>query len=145
MVSIATKNRKQRLIKLIEMFMRFIREFPEPHTIQDINLFKSLISHKKHVVATNNIDLVLMAYIFICQKKTLIVSSHVNSFKFRRAAKKYLNHNCSILSTLDVASQYTIVRKEYCDIKWDRVVYFDVPSRDDITAMTTIKVSSHMN
>lgn len=141
MVSNNTKKRKEQSLLLNERFMRFINESREKHTFEDIIIFKQLIANKKDIVVSNNFELVVMAFIFLCQKKTLIVSSHINYFKLRYAAKKYLNHDCSISTILDIASEFTIKHTNYSTIKWDRVIYYDVSPHNDI--ISNIEIMCH--
>jgi len=131
MVCPALKRRGERKMNQLEQFMRISQGMKRSMSISDIELFKMLCYERKHtsIKSTENIIYIIFAFIIINYvERTLIVCNHVDAIVLRRKAKKILNHDCGIDSSLEICSSHELNHKfnMYHSKKWNRIIYFKI-------------------
>lgn len=131
MVCPALKRRGERKMNQLEQFMRISQGMKRSMSISDIELFKMLCYERKHtsIKSTENIIYIIFAFIIINYvERTLIVCNHVDAIVLRRKAKKILNHNCGIDSSLEICSSHELNYKfnMYHSKMWNRIIYFKI-------------------
>ena len=131
MVCPALKRRGERKMNQLEQFMRISQGMKRSMSISDIELFKMLCYERKHtsIKSTENMIYIIFAFIIINYvERTLIVCNHVDAIVLRRKAKKILNHNCGIDSSLEICSSHELNYKfnMYHSKMWNRIIYFKI-------------------
>jgi len=131
MVCPALKRRGERKMNQLEQFMRISQGMKRSMSISDIELFKMLCYERKHtsIKSTENIIYIIFAFIIINYvERTLIVCNHVDAIVLRRKAKKILNHDCGIDSSLEICSSHELNHKfnMYHSKKWNRIIYLKI-------------------
>ena len=146
MVCPALKRRGERKMNQLEQFMRISQGMKRSMSISDIELFKMLCYERKHtsIKSTENIIYIIFAFIIINYvERTLIVCNHVDAIVLRRKAKKILNHNCGIDSSLEICSSHELNYKfnMYHSRVWNRIIYFKI---DKISNWDLLETSTEL-
>ena len=146
MVCPALKRRGERKMNQLEQFMRISQGMKRSMSISDIELFKMLCYERKHtsIKSTENMIYIIFAFIIINYvERTLIVCNHVDAIVLRRKAKKILNHNCGIDSSLEICSSHELNHKfnMYHSRVWNRIIYFKI---DKISNWDLLETSTEL-
>jgi hypothetical protein len=146
MVCPALKRRGERKMNQLEQFMRISQGMKRSMSISDIELFKMLCYERKHtsIKSTENMIYIIFAFIIINYvERTLIVCNHVDAIVLRRKAKKILNHNCGIDSSLEICSSHELNYKfnMYHSRVWNRIIYFKI---DKISNWDLLETSTEL-
>ena len=115
----------ENLLDSCERFSSFINRKRIKLNDREFLNYKKFIHEKKNIPNSKNIIEILLGHIATeIKPKTLVICDHITSKIVRHKAKKYLNHNCSFHSGLDVISHHElkIYLNDYHRVQWDRVI-----------------------
>lgn len=146
MVCPTLKKRGKQKMNQLEQFMRISQRMKREMSMTDINTFKKMRYERKHTSVKSNENIIYIIFAFIIinyVERTLIVCEHVDAIVLRRKAKKILNHNCGIDSSLEICSSHELNHKfnMYHSRVWNRIIYFKI---DKISKWDLLETSTEL-
>ena len=146
MVCPTLKKRGKQKMNQSEQFMRISQGMKREMSMADINTFKKMRYERKHTSVKSNENIIYIIFAFIITnyvERTLIVCEHVDAIVLRREAKKILNHNCGIDSSLEICSSHELNYKfnMYHSRVWNRIIYFKI---DKISNWDLLETSTEL-